>query len=207
MATARDAREAAPRSTAALSSELSDARLVAACRGGDEDAWGALVERFSRYVYAIAIQAFRLSEHDAEDVFQEVFARVFERLDTLREDEAVRPWIAQLTRRLCIDRLRAGSREVTADTEELPDEPDEDLLARIEEAFDVHDAMAGLPEHCREILDRFFARDESYRAIGEALELPAGTIASRISRCLDKLRETFEARASVEGRNSPGPTS
>jgi len=201
MEAARNAREAAPRSPAALSAELSDARLVALCRGGDEEAWSTLVERFSRYVYAIAVQAFRLPEHDAEDVFQEVFARVFERLDTLREDDAVRPWIAQLTRRLCIDRLRAGSREVVADTEELPDGPDEDVLTQIEEAFDVHDALAGLPEHCREILDRFFARDESYRAIGEALELPAGTIASRISRCLDKLRQAFE------GRNEPGPAS
>jgi RNA polymerase sigma factor (sigma-70 family) len=191
MEAARNPREAAPRSPATLSAELSDARLVALCRRGDEDAWGALVDRFSRYVYAIAVQAFRLTEHDADDVFQEVFARVFERLDTLREDEAVRPWIAQLTRRLCIDRLRAGSREVAANTEELPEVPDEDVLARIEEAFDVHDALAGLPEHCREILDRFFARDESYRAIGEALELPAGTIASRISRCLVKLRESF----------------
>jgi RNA polymerase sigma factor (sigma-70 family) len=192
MEAARDPGEAASRSPAALSEQLSDAKLVAACRGGDEEAWGTLVARFSRYVYAIAIQGFRLQEHDAEDVFQEVFARVFERLDTLREDEAVRPWIAQLTRRLCIDRLRAGSREVTADTEALPDAPDEDVLARIEEAFDVHDAMACLPEHCREILDRFFARDESYRAIGEALELPAGTIASRISRCLVKLREELQ---------------
>jgi len=192
MEAARNPGEAASRSPAALSEQLSDAKLVAACRGGDEEAWGTLVERFSRYVYAIAIQGFRLQEHDAEDVFQEVFARVFERLDTLREDEAVRPWIAQLTRRLCIDRLRAGSREVTADTEALPDAPDEDVLARIEEAFDLHDAMACLPEHCREILDRFFARDESYRAIGEALELPAGTIASRISRCLVKLREELQ---------------
>jgi RNA polymerase sigma factor (sigma-70 family) len=201
MEAARNARKAAPRSPAALSAELSDARLVALCRGGDEEAWSTLVERFSRYVYAIAVQAFRLPQHDAEDVFQEVFARVFERLDTLREDEAVRPWIAQLTRRLCIDRLRAGSREVVADTEELPDAPDEDVLTKIEEAFDVHDALAGLPEHCREILDRFFARDESYRAIGDALELPAGTIASRISRCLDKLRQVFE------GRNEPGSAS
>lgn len=200
MAAARDAREATPRSAAALTEELSDARLVAACRGGDEEAWGTLVERFSRYVYAICVQAFRLSEQDAEDVFQEVFARVFERLDTLRDDEAVRPWIAQLTRRLCIDRLRAGSREIAADTEELPDGPDEDVLAKIEEAFDVHDALATLPEHCREILDRFFARDESYRAIGEALELPAGTIASRISRCLVKLREEMTPEPRPESR-------
>jgi DNA-directed RNA polymerase specialized sigma24 family protein len=47
-------------------------------------------------------------------------------------------------------------------------------------------------EHCQEILDRFFARDESYRTIAEALELPPGTIASRISRCLARLRERLE---------------
>jgi RNA polymerase sigma factor (sigma-70 family) len=58
----------------------------------------------------------------------------------------------------------------------------------------VHEGMAELPEHCREILDRFFARDESYRQIGDALELPAGTIASRISRCLKRLRELMEGR-------------
>jgi DNA-directed RNA polymerase specialized sigma24 family protein len=55
--------------------------------------------------------------------------------------------------------------------------------------------MAELPENCRDILDRFFARDESYRTIGDTLGLPAGTIASRISRCLDKLRATFEGRS------------
>jgi RNA polymerase sigma factor (sigma-70 family) len=198
MEAARDDGEAATRGPAALSAEPTDASLVARCRTGDEEAWRLLVERFSRYVYAIAVQAFRLPEHDAEDVFQEVFARVYERLQTLREDEAVRPWIGQLTRRLCIDRLRAGARdEVRADAEEQPETAAEDVLGRLEQAFDVHEALAVLPENCREILDRFFARDESYRTIGEALKLPAGTIASRISRCLDKLRVAWEERNRV----------
>jgi RNA polymerase sigma factor (sigma-70 family) len=170
-----------------LTAELSDANLVARCREGDGDAWRALVERFSRYVYAISVQAFRLPEHEAEDVFQEVFARVYERLDTLRDDDAVRPWIGQLTRRLCIDRLRAGAKEQPAE-EELEDVPAEDTLSELEQAFDVHEALAALPENCREILDSFFARDESYRTIGNTLGLPAGTVASRISRCLAKLR-------------------
>jgi RNA polymerase sigma-70 factor (ECF subfamily) len=126
-----------------------------------------------------------------------VFARVYERLDSLRDDDAVRPWIAQLTRRLCIDRLRTGSREVGTDLEDLADAPADDVLTELEEAFDVHEALAELPENCQVILDRFFAQDESYRTIGDSLSLPAGTIASRISRCLDKLRTTFE------GRNSP----
>ena len=189
--------EAAARSTELTTAEISDAALVARCRMGDDDAWRELVDRFSRYVYAIAVQGFRLGQQDAEDVFQDVFARVYERLDSLRDDEAVRPWIAQLTRRVCIDRLRSGSRESDADLDDLPELPAEDSLTALEEAFDVHEAMAELPANCQQILDRFFARDESYRTIGDALDLPAGTIASRISRCLVKLRDTFEGRKPV----------
>ena len=91
-------------------SSLPDAELVRHCREGDADAWNELVERFSRYVYAIAVQGFRLSDADAEDVFQEVFARTYERLDALRDDSAVKPWLAQLTRNLCIDKLRDRAR-------------------------------------------------------------------------------------------------
>jgi RNA polymerase sigma factor (sigma-70 family) len=192
----RDNGQAAASRTA-LTAELSDAVLVARCRDGDDEAWRELVERFSRYVHAIAVQGFRLPPHDAEDIFQDVFARVYERLDSLREDDAVRPWIAQLTRRLCIDRLRSGSREIGTDVESLADVPADDVLSDLEDAFDVHEALAELPENCREILDSFFARDESYRTIGDTLGLPAGTIASRISRCLEKLRTAFE------GRNGP----
>jgi RNA polymerase sigma factor (sigma-70 family) len=174
---------------------LSDARLVARCREGDQAAWAELVNRFSRYVYAIIGQGFSLRAQDAEDVFQEVFARTFQHLERLRDDEAIRPWIAQLTRRLCIDHIRARSREELTDEQVEPGELDE-TLATLEEALAVHEALAGLPEHCREILERFFARDESYQAIGSALDIPAGTIASRISRCLAKLREVFAGRKS-----------
>jgi len=177
-----------------MASTLSDSQLVARCRAGDQAAWGELVERFSRYVYAISVQAFRLPESDAEDVFQEVFARAYQHLDKLRDDAAVKPWLAQLTRRLCIDRLRASARErPVADEELVTAEPDE-TLAFLDEALTVHEALAAAPEHCREILDRFFAQDQSYRTIGNALDIPSGTIASRISRCLTKLRELLEGK-------------
>ena len=172
-----------------------DAQLVSRCRGGDEAAWNELVERFSRYVYAIAVQAFRLAPHDADDVFQEVFARVYEQLARLRNDEAIRPWIGQLTRRLCIDRLRAGGREGPVDPSDLELEEVDETLSRLDEALTVQAGLDAVGDACREILDRFFCRDESYRAIGEALDLPAGTIASRISRCLSKLRVQLEGRS------------
>ncbi len=168
-----------------------DAELVARCRAGDANAWNELVERFSRYVYAITTQAFRLPEHDAEDVFQDVFGRVFERLDTLRSDDAVRPWIGQLTRNCCLDRLREGKRELLVD--EPAEAAVEGQMERLDEAFAVHECLARLSEECREVLDRFFCRDESYSTIGAALEIPAGTIASRISRCLARLRTELEA--------------
>jgi RNA polymerase sigma-70 factor (ECF subfamily) len=166
-----------------------DVDLVRRCREGDERAWALLIERFSRYVYAIAVQAYRLSAHDAEDVFQEVFTRTFEHLDRLNSDEAIRPWIGQLTRRLSIDRLRAGRRESLGDEylDRLEGEADRQL-EQIELALGVRAAMGTLPAHCQEILDRFFAQGESYHQIAEALEIPMGTIASRISRCLAKLR-------------------
>jgi RNA polymerase sigma factor (sigma-70 family) len=170
-----------------------DAELVHRCRGGDQSAWNELVERFSRYVYAICSQGFRLHGHDAEDVFQEVFARVYEHLDRLRSDDAIRPWIAQLTRRLCIDRLRAGGRETPAELEETAGIDEE--LAAIDEALTVRASLDAVGEPCREILDRFFCKDESYKAIGDALALPAGTIASRISRCLGKLKTELEGRS------------
>jgi RNA polymerase sigma factor (sigma-70 family) len=167
-----------------------DAELVARCRAGDGAAWNELVERFSRYVYAITVQGFRLGQQDAEDVFQEVFAKVYEHLGRLRDDAAIRPWIGQLTRRTCIDRLRAGDRETPLDDIEPPGV--DDLLSTLDEALTVREALGTLSERCQEILDRFFARDESYRVIADALDVPPGTVASRISRCLEKLKAAME---------------
>ena len=174
-----------------MTARLTDAELVARCRAGDEAAWAELVQRFSRYVYAIAVQGYRLSEQDAEDVFQEVFARTYERLDRLRDDAAVRPWLAQLTRNLCIDRIRERAR--VEPTDEVDGGADE-TIAELDLAMTVRDALAAVGEPCSEILDRFFSRDESYKTIGDQLELPPGTIASRISRCLVKLRGQLEGR-------------
>ena len=170
-------------------SAASDSELVARCRAGEAAAWDALVDRYARYVHAIVTRVYRLPADDAEDVFQEVFARVFERLDTLRDGEALRPWIAQLARRCSVDALRRSGREVPV--AEPPEDGDEGL-ARLDEAMSVRAALDGLSPECGEILDRFFCRDESYRTIGAELDLPSGTIASRIARCLGRLRDALE---------------
>ena len=106
------------------------------------------------------------------------------------------PWIGTLTSRLCLDKLRAGGREQPIEeAEEISDFGD--AFAELDEALAVREAMKDLPEHCAEILDRFFSRDESYKTIGEALDIPAGTIASRISRCLS------QAEIGARGKKTP----
>jgi RNA polymerase sigma factor (sigma-70 family) len=181
--------------TGEASTQATDAAIVARCRRGEQAAWAELVERFSGYVYAIVARGFELSRHDAEDVFQEVFARLYEHLDTLRDDEAVRPWIAQTARRLAVDRFRRAGPERPSEPGELPEEGELDArIERLDEALDLREALASLAEPCQEVLLRFFIRDQSYDAISAAMDTPPGTIASRISRCLAKLRETLEGR-------------
>jgi RNA polymerase sigma factor (sigma-70 family) len=179
----------------------SDAELVARCRAGDEAAWSALVDRFSRYVHAIVVRVYRLTDADAEDVFQETFVRAYEHLDRLRDDEAFRPWLAQLARRLAIDRLRAIRRETPGQEPIDPSAPDLEL-ERLDDALAVRAALRRLSADCHEILDRFFVRDDSYRTIAAELALAPGTVASRISRCLDQLREELEGRS--RGRRPSG---
>jgi RNA polymerase sigma factor (sigma-70 family) len=182
-----------------MTARLTDAQLVARCREGDESAWRELVARYSRYVHAIATQAFRLSDDDAEDVFQEVFTRTYTRLNALRDDAAIRPWLAQLTRNLCLDRIRESTR--TQPAEDIDPGGADETLSQLDDALTVQDAMTRLGDPCADLLDRFFCRDQSYRVIGDELELPSGTIASRLSRCLTKLR------AELEGRNDGTPSS
>ena len=182
----------------------SDAQLVARCRAGDQEAWVVLVDRYARYVHAIVVRVYRLDSHDAEDVFQEVFARAFERLDTLRDGDALRPWIAQTARNCAVDTLRRSGRELPVD--EVPEDVD-DGVARLDEALTVHAALDRLSVECHEILDRFFCRDESYRTFGADLDLPPGTIASRIARCLSRLRDVLDPGGDRAGRKRTPTTS
>lgn len=165
--------------------------LLERCRAGDERAWEAVVDRYANYVHSITVRAFRLAPADAEDVFQEAFLRTWQNLERIHDEEALRPWIGQVTRRLCLDRVRRVREH--ADPEELERRGDVDQrLATIEEALDLRSGLAALSDTCQDILDRFFARDQSYATIGEELAVPAGTVASRISRCLARLRERLE---------------
>lgn len=177
-----------------IEADFDDGQLLARCRAGDEFAWRVLVQRNARLVNGILHGAFRLSDADAEDAFQEVFTRVYMRLATVRDDGALAGWIAQVTRNVALDWLRRSGRE--RPVENVLDEGEyTEPLRDVLESLTVREALATLPEHQQEVLERFFVRDESYQTIGTALGIPPGTIASRISRALAALRVEVEGRS------------
>jgi RNA polymerase sigma factor (sigma-70 family) len=164
--------------------------LVIRCRAGDREAWATVVQNHAGLVNGVLRGVYRLPPHDTEDAFQEVFTRLYLRLGDLREDRALPGWIAQVTRNVALDLLRRRQREVASGDEfdeAWFDEPYESVL----DAMSVRQALSRLPDQQREMLERFFVQDQSYRTIAEELSIPAGTIASRISRALALLRDEF----------------
>jgi RNA polymerase sigma-70 factor (ECF subfamily) len=171
---------------APAASRASNGTLVRRCREHDDpDAWAELVRRHAACVYAIAGRGFGFTRLEAEDVFQETFARTYEHLANVREPEAISGYIRQMARRLCIDRqaARATMGEVPVDAADALTVEDS-TLAKVA----LQQAVGRLPDANREVIERFFLEDQSYHTISLALEIPYGTIGSRIARGLRRLR-------------------
>ena len=174
-----------------------DERLLERCRSGDQQAWRTVVERHAGLVNGILRGAFRLSAADAEDAFQEVFCRLYVRLGTVRDERALTSWVAQVTRNVALDWLRRAANREEPSGDTIDDAAYDEPVLEVLEAMEVRAALERLAEHHREILDRFFLRDESYVTISEELAIPPGTVASRISRALDALRGEVVGREGV----------
>jgi RNA polymerase sigma factor (sigma-70 family) len=187
-----------------LAAEDDDARLVARCRNGDAAAWGQLVRRYQRLVYTVARRA-GLDEHAAADVFQAVFARLFEKLASLRQPERLHAWLVTSAKREALAMRRRQSTSVSLDEESadgenarvdsLADEGPlpEELLGELQLMHKLRLAMQRLDRRCHDLLTMLFADDErsSYDAVSSGLGLPVGSIGPTRARCLEKLRKLF----------------
>ncbi|HET6877017.1 MAG TPA: sigma-70 family RNA polymerase sigma factor [Jatrophihabitans sp.] len=171
------------------------AELVRAAAGGSTAAWNELVDRFSPLVWNICMR-YKLSAADASDVSQNVWLRLTERLDTIREPAALAGWLATTARRECMRTFRGHHGEVpTAFDVDVPDsaertDPDRELLA-LERREAVLAALGELPERGRTLL-LMLAGDppRSYREISDALDIPIGSIGPTRARYLERLRRS-----------------
>ena len=186
----------------------SDADLLPGCRGGDEAAWRALVERYTRKVFGLAYR-FTGRADEAEDLTQEVFVKVYQTLHRYREqDGPFGAWLMAVARNHAIDNYRRGRQERLRRTEdplvlETAASGEEHPIAGIEReerAKLVHTGLRALPPDLRAPLVMCDLQGLSYDEIAAALELPLGTVKSRINRArLELAKRLLRRRADLVG--------
>ncbi|HEY4689191.1 MAG TPA: sigma-70 family RNA polymerase sigma factor [Anaerolineae bacterium] len=177
---------------ASTESSLADSRdavLIQACLDGDQAAWNTLVERYARLVYSIPLR-WGLSPADADDVFQNVFTIVFNRLKGLRNRTCLSAWLMTITARECW-RVGKASRAYVALDESVEDTgtPPSEWVQRWELQRAVHAAISRLDPRSQELLKALFfdTGAPTYDEIAARLGLAVGSIGSARARCLKKL--------------------
>ena len=179
------------------------------CRLGDDLAWEELVRRLQGRVYALAYHYLRNRE-EARDTAQDIFVRVYQKLDTLDESHPFLPWLVRLARNCCVDRLRrleVRSRHAVDTGDELPEvaapQPTpEDSLFQTRRERTVHQALDQLSQTNREMILLKEIQGLKMEEIARLLEVPLGTVKSRSSRArieLGKALQTLRASGEATG--------
>ena len=182
--------------------ELDDPSLVRRCQAGDDQAFRTLVLRYQRKVFSVALALVKDRE-EAMDVAQDAFFRVHQRIGDFKGDSSFYTWLYRITRNLAIDRLRARrGREQELDetagwelertdpgfiSRRLGTNPQRGVL-RKELAEQMARALAQLPEKHREILVLREVEGMSYEELAETLEIPKGTVMSRLYHARAKMQ-------------------
>jgi len=185
-----------------LPTKHTDAELIAACMHKEAWAWDALVDRYKRLVYSVALRA-GLGPEDAADIFQTVFVLLLEHLHTLWAPQGLAAWLITTTKRESWRMLRKQQREprdgeevtttlAAADDWLTHTHADEGLWA--DQAL-VHEALEQVSGGCRDLLRLlYFDHSEpSYEEISRRLKIPVGSIGPTRARCLQKMRAILQA--------------
>jgi RNA polymerase sigma-70 factor, ECF subfamily len=170
--------------------DRSEADLVQRCLEGDAAAWDTLVRVYWKRVFNMAYK-FVAQFDEAEDLTQEIFVKLFRALPTFDRRASFETWLTRVSRNLCIDRYRRRRREegrftgeIDPDTiqlDELVSRPDTSLEQR-DRVATVRRALAILPPTYRQAVALRDVHDLSYEEIAQRLQLPEGTVKSRINR-------------------------
>lgn len=185
----------------------SDKELIIACLANSDAAWESLIARYERLIYSIPIR-FNMSPQEAGEVFQSVCFILLKKLSTLRNHEKIYSWLITTTTRECwrIETLKQRERALLPGNESNGAGASIDRLTAEQLAYErrvadeqnqiVLEAIAALPERCRELIRMlFYAKDEpTYEDISESLNIPVSSIGPTRMRCLEKLRQLLQEK-------------
>ncbi|MFA9443874.1 RNA polymerase sigma factor [Egicoccus sp. AB-alg6-2] len=187
--------------------------------GQRQAAFHELVHRYQRRVYAVCVRVLG-SPADAEDAVQETFVRLARGAATFRGDAKLSTWLYRVARNVCTDHVRYDARRPSTPVEDITavgDQPRaDDVIAARETAMTVEAALAQLDEQSRLLLLLVAVEGLSYAEAAAAVDLPVGTVKSRVSRARVRLGELlrdadapggdaprFRPRDDADGRPAP----
>ena len=183
--------------------------LLKAAKAGDNDAFTLLVKAYEDRVYSLAYYVTK-NHHDAEDVAQEVFLKIWRALPSYR-GEAPDVWIMKIAKNTCLDHIKQKKRiepleyEIDGERAERPI-PDTDVQSNPPEAAVQHEriqavarAMMRLSDEHREILTLRYVNGLSYEQLQRVLDVGEGTVKSRLSRAKKSLKKILKSGNVFDG--------
>jgi RNA polymerase sigma-70 factor (ECF subfamily) len=172
--------------------------------GNSKPAIEALVEAHYAALYRYA---FRLSgfAQEAEDLTQETFCLAQKSLHQLREENRAKSWLFSILRNAYLHRLRASKQEKQISLDGIPEIPERspDPLPVVDSA-QLQTALDGLPEAFRTPLILYYFEEFSYKDIAEQMNVPLGTVMSRLARAKTFLRQRLTDHADPDGKANQG---
>ena len=177
-----------------------DEQLIRRTLDGQKEAFGDLIRKYQDRLYNSMVQILR-NESEAEDVVQDAFVLAFTKLATFKGNSAFFTWLFRIAYNVAITRLRRRKSVVSIDGKDeigKLDFPDggpapEDRLQQQEQAVQLNQALERLSQEHRAILILREMDELDYDAISEVLDLPIGTVRSRLHRARGHLRDHLEA--------------
>ena len=154
---------------------------------GDRDALALLYHRARAAVYAMALSILK-NAHDAQDVTQDTFVRVWESAGQYRAQGSPMAWILTIARNLALMKLRRNAKIAELDEKEWDAIPADEQDIPAEDRYLLQDALAILGDQERKIVMLHAISGLKHREIAELLELPLATVLSKYHRALKKLR-------------------
>jgi len=184
-----------------------DTRLVKLARKGDQGAFAELVDLYKDKIFHLGYRMLS-NRHEAEDIVQETFLRVYKNFNRYDEKQKFSTWIYRIATNLCIDRLRKRKPNYYLDAGMNDQEgvdgyalipgdertPESEYLLSETQAT-IHQAIEGLPAKYKSVIVLRYLQDLSLQEIGDVLDMPVTTVKTRVHRGREFLRKKLENKA------------
>ncbi|MDD3653487.1 MAG: RNA polymerase sigma factor [Desulfotomaculaceae bacterium] len=173
--------------------DASEHKLILAAQTGDHEAFSELTRRHAGYIYRVAYSVLK-DQGEAEDLTQDAFLICFRKLANFRLESSFRTWLSRITVNLCYDHLRRKRREGVllgkmADRETAVAK---DWVSRADQSMELKNAVRRLSDTHRAVLVMYYELDLDVKSVARILNIPVGTVKSRLAGARTTLREILE---------------